>query len=606
MMRMKLTRSLWSAMTLVFIASCASGDNGSRGAGEVGSGGASSSSGPDSGTLDDAPTSGGGNGTSGGGEDDPPAVECTALAVEVQDIFTRNCAGCHGPDSNGAGGMNYVTDLVALGLKKKVVPFDAEGSPLFGRVEREEMPPPGTEPRPTPSEIDTIRQWIQSGACSDGGNVSCQNPAVTFDAMVDSMQQDLLAIDSDDQPFIRYLTLTHLYTAGVCESELEQYRQAVSKLVNSLSRAPSIEPPVAIGPGGTILRINMQDYLWAELTDEQGLPFDPWEASAFANPYATRFVGDKAEFLKDQTSTEVPFQPFEGFLQVVTRAPLYHDILELPGTAQELRQELGIDAAKNFDDDKLMRSGFELSGVSAFNRMFERHENPSSGFGYYYESFDFSGNDDQSNIFKFPLAFKPAGGEIIFSLPNGLQAYLLADANGTRLDAAPVNIVKDWNQEDRTVRTAISCIACHDMGILPKADEVSAFVMANKALFPDLLAREKVAKLHDPGFVTVQKADAKVFAGALEEAGVDTKAAEPIIRASLAHEADVGLKRAAAEFGVDPVFLQKNLVRLDISLQRLFDDGGTVSRDVFSEHFQESMCLLLPGDKVEPDCLAPK
>ena len=37
-------------------------------------------------------------------------------------------------------------------------------------------------------------------------------------------------------------------------------------------------------------------------------------------------------------------------------------------------------------------------------------------------------------------AFEFDGGEIIFSLPNGLQAYMLANAEGARIDVGPTTI----------------------------------------------------------------------------------------------------------------------------------------------------------------------
>ena len=123
--------------------------------------------------------------------------------------------------------------------------------------------------------------------------------------------------------------------------------------------------------------------------------------------------------------------------------PLYHILLDLPETDRELEGKLNVNVRRNLRDSpgkKVWRSGFNQSGVSSFNRIVERH---STFFGAYWKSYDFDSNKGLKNIFKNPLGFKHAGGEIIFNLPNGLQAYLLADSAGRRIDEAPANIVSN-------------------------------------------------------------------------------------------------------------------------------------------------------------------
>jgi hypothetical protein len=65
------------------------------------------------------------------------------------------------------------------------------------------------------------------------------------------------------------------------------------------------------------------------------------------------------------------------------------------------------------------------------------------------------------------LAFRHDGGEIIFSLPNGLQGYYLADARGNRLDTAPIEIVStsDPIEGDNRITAGSSCIGCHKEGM---------------------------------------------------------------------------------------------------------------------------------------------
>ena len=112
------------------------------------------------------------------------------------------------------------------------------------------------------------------------------------------------------------------------------------------------------------------------------------------------------------------------------------DYVGIPERLEVLEHLMGVDLYRDFDQDKIWRAAFsgEKSGVSDHNRMVERHD---SKYGYYWPSYDSAGDSDRQNFFKFPLgpefpgrsnpgAFKHDGGEMIFSLPNRLQAYMLA------------------------------------------------------------------------------------------------------------------------------------------------------------------------------------
>ena len=78
--------------------------------------------------------------------------------------------------------------------------------------------------------------------------------------------QDLSKLPEFDRRFARYVTFTHLHNAGSSQDELETYRQALSKLVNSLSWEPRVTPPAAVDPDRTIYRIDLRHYKWSTRT----------------------------------------------------------------------------------------------------------------------------------------------------------------------------------------------------------------------------------------------------------------------------------------------------------------------------------------------------
>src|SRR5204863_6030989 len=119
--------------------------------------------------------------------------------------------------------------------------------------------------------------------------------------------------------------------------------------------------------------------------------------------------------------------------------------------------------------------------VSRNTRAMERH---STVYGAYWKSFDFAGNNPGQNIFRDPLDLRADGGEIIFNLPNGLQAYFIADRQRKRIDAAPVNIVRDrTNPDDPVVRNGRSCMGCHVRGMNVFRDEISQTLRARPRRF---------------------------------------------------------------------------------------------------------------------------
>jgi hypothetical protein len=309
------------------------------------------------------------------------------------------------------------------------------------------------------------------------------------------------------------------------------------------------------------------------------------------------------QFLQAETETTVPFVRADWFAFVASQPPLYYDILGLPETKPELERALGIDTAANRLALRVARAGFQQSGVSRNNRMIERH---SLSTGAFWESFDFSGNKERQSFFLFPLGpqlafgdfsidfgFVHDGGELIFSLPNGLQGYYLTDALGNRLDKGPTNIVQDPSRRDQAVTNGISCMSCHDKGMQLKQDQVRDYVLSNIALPKD--ARDIIEEIFPPkdAFDELLKSDMQRFLDSLEAAGVDPDlklAGEEIVSSLfLRFERDLTLQQAAAEIGFD---VETFKARLDMGSAETFAlkqrlSFNLVPRDQFVELFAD-------------------
>jgi cytochrome c553 len=526
-----------------------------------------------------------------------PRTEAQAnLAQRVHDMFKANCHRCHGQDGENEGGLNYVVDLRTLVSRNKVVPGKPDDSLVFQRMTAKSrpMPPRSEKVRPTDAEIAALKQWIEDGAPSLESAADDREFIADAD-IVQHIHDDLQKVEERSRRFTRYFTITHLYNAGRSEDELQTFRLALSKLVNSLSWERDIEVPRPIDPARTIVRVDLRHYQWTP---------EVWKRVLGEYPYAVKRAGATARAVYAATDCDMPYARADWFVFAASRPPLYHDILEMPLTDRELERRLAVDADANIRNEKVARAGFNSSGVSSNNRLVERHR---SGYGAYWKSYDFANNQDRKNLFAFPLgpsttasSFQHDGGEIIFSLPNGLQGYFLTDARGNRIDKGPTTIVRDDRQPDRAVVNGVSCMSCHAQGMIEKADQVREHVGRNAAGFtPDVVAT--ILALYPPRdrFAALLKEDAERFAAAVKKTGAHLSTTEPIAALATRYTQELDLPLAAAETGLDVETFLKTLQvspQLARTLGPLSAPGGTVQRDVYVASFGELARLLMtPG-----------
>ena len=509
------------------------------------------------------------------------------LAQQAYAIFQQNCLDCHG--EHGAFTENLViqdrAQLIATGT---VIPGNPDGSEFYKRLiedtaEKPRMP--WGQPPLTQATVDTIRQWIAAGA--PDWTIQHDINFITTDTMLSTIQTHLATLDSFDRPFARYFTLTHLYNAGESPEALGAYLIALSKLVNSLSWGFEIIKPQPIDAAETIFYIDLRDYEW----DIRG---DAWTQIEQAYPYAIEFDAStqagllgKLRNLREDMNCEVPFVHVDWFLATASLPPLYHDILDLPATDRELERELDVNVDRNIQSApgvRVWRAGLNDSGVSNNNRVVERH---TSRYGAYWKSYDFAGNVGTQNVFTNPLSFTQDGGEIVFNLPNGLQAYYISDALGNRIDVAPTTIVSNPGASDPAVRNGLSCIGCHTEGMKAFEDGVRSVIeqtenpVYDKAQALRLYAEKAVMDGH-------LSDDTARYKAALEATGGVFGGIEPVHRFYEAFQRPLDAPQAAASVGLETAAFLKEIGE-NSHLQNLgltgLLSGGNVQRDAWTSNF---------------------
>jgi hypothetical protein len=489
-------------------------------------------------------------------------------------VLTKHCARCH-TGARAQADFDFVTNprrLVAAGF---VVPGDAERSLIVQRIAAGEMPPETVKTRPSAAELATLRGWIDAMAAPAAAGFR-------DDAEIErALATDRAALSRDAAPHARWLTLTHLANAGLGDAELEPYRIALAELLASLSWAPAPPAPVAIDAARTLYRIDLRELGWSATT---------WDTIRAAYPYGIARGAGVPDAIRA-----------DWFVATASRPPLYHDVLGLPATEAGLAHLLGIDLAADVAAGRVARAGFTNSGVSVNNRVIERH---ATRHGALWRSYDFASSVGVENVFAHPLDFVPAGGELIFNLPNGLQAYMLVDAQGRRIAKAPTTIVSDPRRPDRAVENGLSCIGCHAHGIIDKADQI------RDAIGDTVPAADRVEieRLHPrAGQLTALYAqDRARFVAALAAIGVTPPADpadEPITRVTARYEAELDLRTAAAELGLSASELTARLDRSEAlrgALGGLTVTGGTVKRDGWASVYARAIAELGVGVPYTP------
>ncbi len=519
------------------------------------------------------------------------------IDIKVSKVLKKYCAACH-TSSKKLGNFDFVLDLNRLvETPKYITPRNPDLSFLLTRMRSQTMPPSGS-PRPSKAELKIVSDWI-SQVKTSREKIAAKRTPIERDDLMKAMRDDLDQFSPEEQSRTRYFTVHNLYNAGDSGKKVELWRRALSKTLNSLSWQ-SIVVPVKLGPKNTLLRVNLDDLGWTNIV---------WDRLLAQYPYGLEPEEGVSKDIAIRTGTPQPFIRADWLAFNATRPPLYFEILGLPKTTQQLEKIIGADVEKNIKTFRVRRAGFRESGVSEYNRLIERHPLLRSS-GSYWKSYDFGGNAGRRNIFKYPLgpggpqAFEHDGGEMIFSLPNGMQAYYLSTADGKRINVGPTNIVRDKMRPlEPEITNGISCMGCHINGMILTQDQVRDRVSRQRSLPPKL--RRTVERLH-PEWPTMQKLmfkDMKRFLTALDDAGVikgfkrtddggfkvsRVVDIEAIRALSDRYDETLSMLQGAAELGLTLAQFEVEIDRASDRARAMKDElaRGTLPRGVFENGFK--------------------
>jgi hypothetical protein len=301
------------------------------------------------------------------GDSADPGASCETLPDSAKDVLETHCYRCHGQNGATEGGFNSVLDVVRMLENGKIDADNPASSSILMRMQDGSMPPSTEATRPDADEIAVVEAWLTECDAADF------NPPIIRDFIAPEivhawMAADIDAVEGSDPlavPYLRYVSLVHLYNAHLSDDQLITSRAGLSRLLNALSFNPDITPPTPIGEHDLLYRIDLRDYNWGATQED---PVDRWEILVRDYPFG--FVYDDATYeeVRERTGSRQPILHADWLVSVASVPPIYHDILQTPDTLDDFLLGFNVNAQDNIDSQIVARAGFNDSGIANFNR----------------------------------------------------------------------------------------------------------------------------------------------------------------------------------------------------------------------------------------------
>ncbi|MEZ5815859.1 MAG: DUF4384 domain-containing protein [Hyphomicrobiaceae bacterium] len=489
-----------------------------------------------------------------------PPADPTAAAVYA--VLEKHCARCHQggrldrPAPAAAFGNILRLDEIAA-APHLIQPGNPDGSRLYVSMLRRLMPPEASSPdgeaphgAPTADEIALVRSWISSlpprQTCRDRRFVTPADHAATL--------SELAGVTTEDPKKLRFLSIAHLHNGCVRFEALAAYRQAMVRLFNSLSWkvAPVAVPP--IDPARTLFKINLDDLGW--------LP-EHWERIMRSGTSPLGLVAPLPVDVRRLFGTESPVARADWFAQTVLSAPLYYEVLGLPGTGPEILKILQAAPTGNAGPTHPLRT---LVSPSAFAQQPSLLERLQSRAGPFWQAFHWLAGEgapeasQDASLASLERAPPYHASRGMFTLPNGLPGFFVVGQRGDRLDALPPGIARTTAAGSGDLKGGLDCMECHRTGPIARKPAPSASQPVDLAL----------------------AADGAAIAEAMRRIGIDPEltldGVDPVVALAREYARPLDVGRAAAELGIEPE-----------ALRSLADRGGESASHVLARRLVQGL-----------------
>ena len=254
----------------------------------------------------------------------PALARTTVDWRKAQAVLKTHCHRCHGKDGTDKGGFHYVLDRDKLLARNKVVPGKPAASEIYKRAAAGEMPPPEQKLRPDKNDLTALEQWIAAvrrrftrRRCAANAALRGRHPRAHPGRPASARAHGSAASCATSR-------LSHLANAG------PRREGPAARPAGPGKRAQ--QPLLAHGPHRAAGRRSGQDRLPhrpARREMEQPL------VGSGPGPVSLSPAGQQHEAKAIATHDRQPSwhtSAATGSVATASRPPLYHDLLQLPGT----------------------------------------------------------------------------------------------------------------------------------------------------------------------------------------------------------------------------------------------------------------------------------
>ena len=415
---------------------------------------------------------------------------------------------------------------------------------------------------PEPDDIEALRTWIKDLPPASQG---CTDRKIMTSADVDQLALAAVTDEKEDARDLRFISLANLYNLCASNADLEGYRQAITKVLNSLSWSNDPAPVTVLGSAGAVLSFKLSDLGWVS---------GHWDILQRIYPKGLQSAAPDA--LKTATATDVPVLRADWFADAASKPPLYYALLGIPTKLNELAKINGIDIEQNIKAARARRILVRNSQITRGNRLVERH---AGGRGAMWLTYDFASNTGEQDLFERPLGpkasslvktpFKPDAVRVAFVLPNGFLGFALFDAAGNRIDRLVPGLEKPLSGGDEgalhdATRAGANCFGCHAHGLKPVRDDFRTFALTEKfTATKDVKDQALALYANDAETLGLWDGDQDRYRNALKAAAVDPDlligGIEPINALASRYLAKADAQTTAAQQGLDLASFQKLL-----------------------------------------------
>ncbi len=491
----------------------------------------------------------------------PPRPE-DPRAAKVYSVLETHCARCHQTGRIigkpvAAGGIANILAIADVASNPTLVnPGSPDASTLYEVLRSRHgsidvFTNDGLEPGP--DDLETVREWIRE---LPGASRECAARPPVKAAAVEALIEEALRVERDGAKDLRFISLANLYNACVASEELAAYRQAVTKLMNSLSWTQSPQKLTPLDANGTVLAFRLAEFGWVA---------GHWDV--IEQKYPKAFIVPLSDKTKSAAGSANPVVRADWLADAVGNLQLYYQLVGMPPKLYELAKMNAVDIDYNLRISRARRAVVRDSAITHGNRLAERHPGARGGFWLIY---DFATSTGDQDLFEHPLGpksspqvkapFKHDNVRSLFALPNGFNAFALYDAGGSRIDRILPGVEKpiyaDANGRELGLRSSGNCFSCHSDGLWPVRDAYRARPNAVSAVIKKDM-HETALQLSgiDSEMQLLQDGDNERYRNALRAAGIDPELkvnGEEIISAlARRYRLSVDLAGAAIELGLE-------------------------------------------------------